>query len=136
MSHKVYTAAIVVALALGIYIGKSQFSKTETVEVEREVIKRDVVTVVREVTMPDGTRSVETVTTDRSKERKDVTNVTTKATASPDWHVSVSASAARVSEISSPVYGVQLERRILGPFSLGARVQTDKQIGVVVSYEF
>lgn len=137
MNHKVYTVAIVVALGLGVYIGKSQFAKTETVEVEREVVRKDIVTVVKEVVRKDGTRETETITTDKSKEKRDSSSTVTAITAvKPDWHISVSASTARVSEISSPVYGLQIERRILGPFSAGLRVQSDRYVGLVVAYEF
>lgn len=136
MNPKICVALVVLALGLGIYVGKSQYSKTETVEVEKEVIKRDVVTVVKEVVRPDGTKETETTTIDKSKEKKDTLTSVATGTIKPDWHISISASAASVAEISSPAYGFQIERRILGPFSAGLRIQTDKQIGLVVGYEF
>jgi hypothetical protein len=133
--HKVYTAAIIAALGFGIYIGKSYYSRTETVEVEKEVIRKDIQTVVREIVRPDGTRSTETVTTDKSKEKRDSqASTTVVAPPLPNWHIS--ASYARTLENPAPVYGLQVEKRLLGPFSVGLRAQSDKYVGLVIGYEF
>ena len=130
--HKIYTALIAIALGAGIYIGKSQFSKT--VEVEKEVTRTDVVTVVREVVKPDGTKETTSTTTDHSISKRDSTSTTSLAPRQPDWHVSVSYS--KTFSDPAPVYGLQVERRILGPFSLGVRADTEKTIGIVIGMEF
>lgn len=137
MNHKVYTALIVAALGLGIYIGKSYFSKTQTVEVEKEVQKSDVVTVVHEIVKPDGSKETTSTTTDKSVTNKDAkSSIVSVAPPPPNWHVSASYAVEPLSGSYQPIYGLQVERRILGPFSVGVRAQSDKQIGVVVSYEF
>lgn len=141
MNYKLILPATVIVFGIGIYTGKLFYAKTETIEIEREVIKRDTVTVIKEIVRPDGTRETETISTDKSKESKDSkTSVIVAAPPQPQWHLSISGAANLQNSInvlpSSMVYGLQIERRILGPFSIGARIQTDKQIGLVVGYEF
>jgi hypothetical protein len=129
--HKIYTALIVAALGAGIYIGKSMFSKT--VEVEKEVVRTDVVTVVKTIERKDGTKETTSTTTDKSVAKKDSTS-TVAVVPRSQYHVSVSGS--RSLDDSNIVYGLQIEKSFIGPLSLGVRVQTDKQIGLVVGYEF
>lgn len=136
MSHKIYTALIAVALGLGVYIGKQAFSVTKTVEVEKAVVRNDIVTVVKEVVKPDGTKEIVSTTTDKSVERKDSTVVKAVAAPQPQWHISASASVQPSSGSYQPVYGLQVERSILGPFSIGVHADTNKQIGLVIGYEF
>lgn len=134
MNLKVTVVLVAAALALGIYTGKTMFAKTMTVEVEKEVVRTDIVTVVREIIKPDGTKETISTLTDKSVARKDSSHSTSKAETSPNWHIS--ASAARSLESAVPVYGLQIERRILGPISVGINVNSERQIGLVVGYEF
>jgi hypothetical protein len=136
MNHKIYTAIITTALGLGIYIGKSYYSATETKEVQVERVKNNIVTVVKEVVRPDGTKETNTTITDTSTEKKNSTTTSRDVQAIAAWHVSASYAVQPLSGSYAPVYGVQVERRILGPFSVGVRLQSDKQIGIVVAYEF
>lgn len=142
MSTK-YTIIIIiivgaVAYASGRYL---QPPKTITKEVqvvkEVEVVKRDVRTVIKEVSRPDGTKIRETVIEDKSKEakNKDQTNTSTKLVESlkPQWKVQ---GLVGINEISNPTYGVGVERRIIGPVFAGVWVNTQKQYGVSVSLEF
>lgn len=137
MNHKVYTAIIIAAFGLGTYLGKSYFSQTklETREVEVERIKNNIVTVTREVVKPDGSKTIDTIVTDKSVEKKDSTTTKTVVTASrPDWHISASASTDFKG--LAPVYGVQVERNVFGPFSLGVRLDTQRTVGIVIGMEF
>lgn len=137
MSYKLLLPAMVACLGLGLYIGKTYYSTTQTKEIEKEVVRTDVVTVVKTVERPDGTKETTSTTTDKTVSKHDETKTATTASAlAPQWHTSASASVARLSEISSPVYGIQVERRLLGPFSVGLRAQTDKYIGVALGFEF
>lgn len=129
---KVVFAALLIALTAGVYVGKTYFPAVKTVETEREVVRKDVVTVTREVVRPDGTRSTETTTTDKSKEQRDATKVV--IVDKPNWHAS--ASISRESLLGTNVYAITLERRIFGPFSAGITANTQQTIGLVVGYEF
>lgn len=135
MSHKLYTALIVAALGLGVYIGKQAFSVTKTVEVEKEVTKVDTQIVIREVVKPDGTKETVTTTTDKSVIKKDSSVVATLPTPRPQWHISASASVRSVSD-PVPVYAVTVERNILGPFSVGIAANTERSVGIVIGYTF
>jgi uncharacterized protein (DUF58 family) len=130
---KQFVVTFIVALGLGLYVGKLYFAKSESIETEREVIKRDVVTVVKEITRPDGTKESTTTTTDHSKESKENTLKIVVAD-QRNWHVSVSY--LRGLSDPAPVYGLQVERKILGPVSVGLNVNSQKQIGVVIGFEF
>jgi hypothetical protein len=137
MNPKFLLPAIMIALGSGIYIGKLYFSRTETIEVEKEQTQKNVVTIVKEVVRPDGSRETETTTTDKSKETKDTkSSVSVVAPPRPDWHLSVAAQTKFNPIEMKPIYGVQIERRILGPFSAGISVNTERSIGLVVGYEF
>jgi hypothetical protein len=121
-------------LLTGLYIGKTYYSRTEVKEVEKEVVRTDVVTVVKTVERPDGTKETTATTTDKSVAKKDSSITSVTAVAKPDWHISISSSRS-LSNVEL-IYGLQIERRILGPFSLGIRADTEKQIGLVIGMEF
>jgi len=137
---------IIVALLLGLvgyavgrYVQPPQVV-TKEVEVikEVEVVKREVKTVIKEVVRPDGTKETTTSIDETSKEtsrrdaenRKDVTVVSEKA----QWKAGIMAKASLTNVI--PVYGFQVERRILGPFFVGAQGWGDQSAGLSLSLEF
>ncbi len=133
---RMYVAILIATFGAGIYLGKVQFSKTETVNVEHEIVKNNVITVTHEVSHTDGTHEVITTVTDKSTDAKAVKQTVVVAApnlASP-YHISASASTDFTGY--AHVYGLQIERKILGPFSIGVRADTNKQIGIVVGYEF
>jgi len=125
--------AVVVALAtltLGVYLGRTYFPKTQVVE--KEVIKKDIQTVVKEIVRADGTKETVTTIVDNSTESS---SRTVQAPALPKkWKVG--ATVDKSSILGTPVYGVQIDRRIIGPVFAGIKVNTDKQIGIGISVEF
>lgn len=127
-------AVVLAALALGLWAGKTYFPVTKTEQVEKEVVRKDIVTVTKEVVRPDGTRETETTVVDKTKEQKDSRSTVSVATSKPDWHVS--ASISRESLIGPNIYAVTVERRVLGPFSIGLTANTQQTIGLVVGMEF
>ena len=136
MSHKLYTALIVVALGAGIYIGKVFYSGTSTVEIEKEVVRTDVVTVVKTIERKDGTKETISTTTDKSVAKSDSTVKIVSAPPARLYSLTASYSVQPTSGSYAPVYGIQLTKQFLGPFTLGLRVQSDKQVGMVVGYDF
>lgn len=128
-----------VAAGIGFAAGSQLFPKVEqkTVEVEKEVIRKDVKTVIKEVVRPDGTKETETTIVDKSKENRKNTEISTTY-AKNDWHVSVSVShnPIIVKSESDFIYGLQVERRIIGDFYAGIRADSNKTIGVSAGMSF
>jgi hypothetical protein len=133
---KVYgIVALVFLLSLG---GAYQYGKskatvvTQVQEVEKVVEKRDVITVVKEVTRPDGTK--ETITT---KEDKSVINSKREketTVAKNNWFIS--AGAGYNFDKTAAVYQVDINRRVLGDLFIGAYGTTNKELGIKVGIEF
>lgn len=108
--------------------------ETQTVDVIKEVIKTDIRTITRIVERPDGTKETIIDETDKSTNNKTEKHTDTTY-ANKDWLLSVSAQT-EVTQIMKPDYGVQVQRRILGPFYLGGMVDTSKRVGVSLGMEF
>lgn len=132
---KAYIATAVIALAVGLYSGSRLFStaKIEQVEVEKEVVRKDIVTVVKEVIKPDGTKETTSTTTDKSKEKKSAT--TTLKVAQNQWHTSLTVSTANI-QLTDLSYRLTVERRILGYLFLGVSLDSNKQVGLTAGMEF
>jgi hypothetical protein len=148
-------------VSLGAGIGKyaspeKVVTKTETITVEKEVIKYkesgsentkvDKVTVIVEDISKDGTIHRETVQVDKTqidkfiskeldkKKETDTTVVTeTEKTNQALWHISALAS---VKQGEIPSYGALVEKRVLGPISVGAFGLTNKTAGITIGYSF
>ncbi len=106
---------------------------TKTVETTKEVIKTDIKTVTRTITAPDGTTDTTTVTEDHSIKR-DSSNKTALTNKQPNWMVS----GAVLTDFTRqpPYYGIQVQRRILGPFYIGALLTTKQDVGLSLGFEF
>lgn len=129
---------LVVGYGTGRYLqpAKIQIKKEEVIK-EVEVIKKDIRIVEREITRPDGTKEKERITEDKSQEstkkEKDTKESTLIANKKPDWRVN---GLAALNNDRNIVYGLQVERRILGPISVGAFGLTDTTVGLSVGIEF
>lgn len=112
--------------------------KTETVVKEVQVEKRNVVTETREIKHTDGTIETETKTTDltkvSTKESSDSKTSETVTYNKPQWKVQ--ALLAPQTGPVGPLYGLDVEKRLLGPISVGAWGNTDRKFGASVSIEF
>lgn len=111
--------------------------KIETKEIqvvkEVETIRKDIRTVIKEVEHPDGTKEKETTIEDKSMVKKDSETVKVVSTSRLDWKLQ---GIINLKDIAVPIYGLDLERRIIGPFSAGAWATTQLDYGVSVSFEF
>ena len=121
----------VIAFVVGALGAKMLFPtvKEKTVEVEKEVVQKDIQVVTRIITRPDGTKEEQIITTDKSKENKESKSV--KLISKPEWHISANGTVS-----SNPVYGLQVERRIVGDIFAGVGYNTDNKITVSVGIEF
>lgn len=156
MTRLAWGSAAVAVVALAFAVGRF----TAPVQVEErtiEVVKRAVITVTRVKTdTQTATKTVErvvyapggTVTIDRVIEAKtethveDTSHVAEKTDAHaervvtpklPDWRVSALVGTGLP---LVPIYGAHVERRILGPISLGAWGLSSGVVGLSVGVEF
>ncbi len=128
----IYT--IIVAIASGA-MTKYLWPNIETqIKIEeKEVIKKDIRTIIRERTNPDGSTEKETEIIDHSKEKRDKEFEQT-ITRKKDWYIAAGTSVNQ--KDLTPVYNLQVNRRILGPFYLGGQVNTKREVSVQIGFEF
>lgn len=110
--------------------------ETQTVDVVKEVVKTDIRTITKIVEHPDGTKETVIDHTDKSVENKDQKHSETVMSKS-QWLVTGTVQQDLNNGLNlQPIYGVHVQRRILGPFYLGAMGSTDKRAGVSLGMEF
>jgi len=129
--------ALVIGAIGGFYICRTYTPRIEEKQtvVEKEVVRKDIVTVVKEITRPDGSKEIETVTTDKSQETSNKKETKQSSTVKvSDWRVGVTTYV--LSPKTEAKYNLQLDRRLLG--NLGVRVGLDDKLNVNVGlfYEF
>lgn len=132
MNSKIVVAALLLGLGGGFMIAKHFYPTTKTEIKEVEVIKKDIVTIVKTITRPDGTKEETSTTTDRSTER----NTSTYSKVDKTDRYMVSGLARIQSYGQQPVYGAIAQMRVVGPLWVGLTADTDKQVGAIVSYSF
>lgn len=113
--------------------------KTQVVTQTNDVIHDHIHTVVVTVTKPDGTKTT-TSTTDNgtvidNKSNTIASNSTTITNSKPQWKVAGLA-GLDIHNLASPVYGAQVEKRLLGPISVGIWGLTNATAGISASLEF
>lgn len=106
---------------------------TKVVSVEHEVIKNNVVTVIKTVQQPGGTVETDTTITDNTITSTSIKNTsTTYQTA--QWHAGLSVGSSI--HTLQPVYDLRIERRLFGPVFLSAGGSTDGVARVGLAIEF
>lgn len=159
---------IVTALLIGVAFGRYTLpakivTKTETVTVEKEVIKnvettskdtnKDRELIVTETVKPDGTKIIEKHYVNKDQIKEDTTKVGTttdvkssdtktsivETNAKNDWNISALATKSHTDDDmfkGSLSYGVHVQRRILGPISIGAFGLTNRTAGISIGVSF
>ena len=112
--------------------------KTEIITKEVEHKQNNIITDTKEIKKPDGTIEIDTTTEDKSVTNT-TTNIDQKTVQSvenlkPQWKISGTA-GFRVNRVGA-VYGVLVERRIIGPIFVGLYGNDDKQGGLTIGLEF
>ena len=138
-NFKIKIIAGLALLAAGFLGGRYLTPPKEITKVEvqeKEVIKKDIVTVTKEVTRPDGSKEVVTTTTDTSVEKKDkqLESIISKPV-EKQWFITAGASKD-LSAFEKTIYQASVNRRILGPLYLGIQANTNQEIGINVGMEF
>lgn len=126
----VILVAIISAGLTRYYFPQVEYKNTETT---KEVVRNDIKTTTKTIENKDGTKETITETVDNSIKKIDTKNETLIAL-KPQWMLDVGARTKLSDKVI--VYDVQVQRRILGPFFLGARASTDQSLGVSVGMEF
>lgn len=104
--------------------------------VEKEVVRNDIRTIVKEVIKADGSKEIITETTDKSVKKESKEQQITK-NAQKNWLLGVSA----LSKLNDPAIGYELSvaRRQLGPFYLIGKVgvvKSETQVGLGIGLEY
>jgi hypothetical protein len=127
---------VVLGYGLGRYLQPAKVV-TKTQIVTQTVVHDHIHTVTITVTKPDGTKTTTTTTDNNSVSDKDTqSNSSTVTTYSkPDWKVSGLA-GLQLTNLHSPVYGAEIDKRLLGPIFVGVWGLTNSTAGVSVGLEF
>lgn len=128
--NKLSIILVTVSFAIGLGVGYNFISKdTESEKIQEN---SDVTTIIKERVEPDGTTTRTTKIKDKSTKTKETE--TTKVVTRTQYKVQVMYGLDLNTKI--PVYGVGVERRILGNISAGVWGLTNKTVGASLSYEF
>lgn len=96
--------------------------------VEKEVIKKDVVTQIVEIVKPDGTKETKTVIVDKSTENSIKELI--QSVRPRDWLVGA------YYKVNDPAYGISVNRRVFGPVFVSVSADTQRQLSVGLGMEF
>jgi hypothetical protein len=129
----IYTL-VIIALSVGITKRLWPTIQSSTKIEEREVVRKDVQTVIKEVVRPDGTKETSTTIIDRSKEssKKTLEQLVTKKN---DWFVAAGAEA-KLNNLNEQTYKLEVNRRVLGDIFMGATVNTKGVVGLQLGFTF
>jgi hypothetical protein len=134
MNNKTKLIIVLVLIAGAFAAGRYSTPRTETTSKESETVKKDIVTIVKEITRPDGTKETNTTIVDRSKEKKEESR---KEVIVPKRAViSVSALVGYSIRDSAPVYGLSVSKEVMGPITIGAFGLNNGTIGVTIGSNF
>lgn len=116
----------------GMYYGSRQSSETKTKE--KETTSKDITTVIKEISRPDGTKETNTTIVDRSKEKREETS---QQIIVPKKTLSVSALiGVNNSNFSAPIYGVSITKDFCGPITAGVWGLNNGTAGVSIGVRF
>lgn len=135
MDYKLLGIYTLVIIAVSVGVTKRLWPTIDSqVKIEeREVIKKDVQTIIKEIVKPDGTKETVTTIVDHTKENstKTLEQIITKKN---DWYVAAGAET-KLSDLT-PVYKLEVNRRIISDIFIGATVNTQGVIGAQIGFQF
>lgn len=104
-----------------------------SVETKTQVITKDhTVTVIKEVTKPDGTITKDTTITDDNTQKAIQKIIDTRG-ADPQWLV---AAGASMNTDLKKIYSLSVDRKIIGPISIGVIGSTASELGLRLGVSF
>lgn len=131
---------LVIGYAAGRYVQPAKVvTKTETVTKTNTVVQEHVHTVVQTVVKPNGEKVITKTTDNNSVEKNNTSSDSSASTVTtyskPQWRAQGLVGLSTIN-LSSSIYGVGVERRILGPIFVGAYGKTNSEAGLSLSLEF
>lgn len=144
IGFKALIASLAVVYVLGYATGR--YLQPARIEVHTEVqtqtvtvVQHDVQVVTKEIDRPDGTKEIDTVTTDKSHDQTNTdtqsqTDKVVTAANKPQWLVGTEFIPGNA--YIGHFYGASVQHRLLGPIFLGIGVDTNRQVGLTVTLEF
>lgn len=136
ITYRIYIISLIVVAGLAAATTRFYFPQVQskTVTVEHEVEHNNIVTVTH--TVHDANGAVDTTTTVTDHSTKIESNSQTALVNKPlDWHVGALV-GMDVHKGLIPIYGASLDRRILGPVTVGGFGLTNGTIGVSIGLSF
>jgi dsRNA-specific ribonuclease len=126
---------ILVVAALSAAVTKFYFPSIEekTQTVEKEVVKNNIVTVVKEVTRPDGTKEVITETVDKSTTKSSSKDTVVKYDVTSKY---IFGGGVISNFKDKPEYEVSAGMRVFGPVFGQIKYQTNGYVGANLLIEF
>lgn len=123
-------------LGTGLYVKPAKVV-TKTNTVTNDVIHDHIITVTHTVTLPNGQKDTTTTTTNNTviNDKSSTNSSTVIVYNKPQWKVNALAGLS-ASNLGTPIYGAQVERRILGPIFAGAWGTSDQRAGISLGIEF
>lgn len=143
MDFKNTAIALVVVAVASAGITRYCFPKLEykNIEVVKEGTKAEtqnnIKTVIKYIERPDGTKETVTESTDQSTKKESTKKESSKETtiaSKNQWMFDI-GTRYKLSD-KQQYYDLQVQRRIVGPFFVGAKASTDKTVGVSIGMEF
>lgn len=127
-------------LGTGYYVMPSKIvTKTNTVTQTQDVIHYKVNTVTVTKELPTGEKDTTTTTTNNTvvndKTTTDTKSSTVTTYAKPQWKVSAMAGLGS-NNLALPIYGAEVQKRLLGPIFVGAWGNSNKEGGISLGLEF
>ncbi len=119
--------SLILGCTLSLLLGAGLAFKLIPAPAAKEVIKNHIVTVIKERLLPNGDKATETVIVDES------TRSTIKTEPKKNW---VLGAGVGTGLALIPVYNVQLQYRLAGPFFIGAQAATNGVVAATLAIEF
>lgn len=122
----------VVALLAVTHYGAYWYGSQKPAEVrvvEKEVVRKDIITKIVEIVKPDGTKETVTIIVDKSTEDKSK-KIDVMPQRPKDWLVGA------YYKVTDPAYGISASRRVLGPIFVQVSVDTSRNLNVGAAIEF
>lgn len=142
LQYKTLAIIVTVAMALGGFIANRYTSNREVIKtqvIDHTITQDHVVTIVKEIDRPDGSKERTTTIDDSSIKNNTSVSKTEdkKASLPPNWLVTGGV-GLELSGIPSMVYQVGVSKRILGPIFVGAWGAKGRDIsgGLSATFEF
>lgn len=124
-------AATIAGLLVHYYLPRIEtkvVTKTET------IVQNNVRTITKIIERPDGSKETVIDSVDKSTVDKTKSKTSTKF-AQKNWHISGSI-LTNFKAKNVPEYQIEAQKRILGPFYIGALLSSEQKVGLVIGFEY